>query len=318
MADLELKRGMLMCNQKTNPALPNGICTFCLRMWIVPLLSLSIIGCAGTKTFHEYARAGDTVAIPAGWMQNFTPDNITVTITPASGVPFVFLPNDPAVKGVVNMPIDPLASMVVSRETGINLTPHALTYSSVIQSNFTNHDKDWWQTVVFLDLPQALALGKATIKIANTDGESSSANVEIIDGVGQPHTFSAEFLGPMTAIQRKALLRVDHYTIYFSGPVVPHSIQLDLSHDADVDNGGVGRAHVVNPLGYIKNAAWSDDGFTTRVLLTPARESSIENLTDFKFYMAGGLENLTIAELRAFDSDGVALSGVSASITDNN
>jgi hypothetical protein len=287
-------------------------------MWIVPLLLLSIFGCAGTKTFHEYARAGDTVAIPAGWMQNFSPDNITVTITPASGVPFVFFPNDPAVKGIVNMPIDPLASMVVSRETGINQTLYARTYSDMVQSNFTDYDKDWWQTVVFLDLPQALAPGQATINIVNTDGESTSTNVEIIDGVGQPHTFSAELLGPMIDIQRKALLRVDHYTINFSGTVVPYSIQLDISHDADMDNGGVGRAHVVNPVGYIKNAAWSDDGFTTRILLTPARELSIESLKDYKFYMAGGLENLTIAELRAFDSDGVALNGVSASITDNN
>jgi hypothetical protein len=74
----------------------------------------------------------------------------------------------------------------------------------------------------------------------------------------------------------------------------------------------------VNPVGYIKNTAWSDDGFTTRVLLTPARESSIENFTDYKFYIAGGLENLAVAGLRAFDSEGVALGGVSALIADNN
>jgi hypothetical protein len=250
-------------------------------------------------------------------MQHFSPDNITVTITPASGAPVIYPPNDPAVKGIVNMPIDPLSSMVVSRETGIDLTPGARTYSGVIQSNFTSYDKDWWQTVVFLDLPQLLPLGQARIDIVNTDGERSTARVEIVDGVGQPHSFSAELLGPMNHVQRQSLLRVAHHTINFSGPVVPHSIQLDLSHDADMDNGGIGRAHVVNPLGYVKNTAWSDDGFTTRVLLTPARESSISNFTDFKFYVAGGLENLSVADLRAFDDTGIPLSGVTASITYN-
>ena len=307
-----------MCNKKTSLILPDRISRSCHGLWVACLISLSVIGCAGTKTFHEYARAGDTVAIPAGWMQHFSPDNVTVTITPESGMPIVYSPNDPAVKGVVNMPIDPLASMVVSRETGINQTPHARLYSDMVQSNFTNYDKDWWQTVVFLDLPQTLSLGQATIKVANANGESSSARVEIIEGVGQPHTFSAQLLGPMNDVQRQSLLRVGHYTVNFSGSTLPHSIQLDLSHDADIDNGGVGRAHVVNPVGYIKNTAWSDDGFTTRVLLTPARESSIENFTDYKFYIAGGLENLSVAELSAFDSNGVALGGVSASIADNN
>ena len=287
-------------------------------MLFLTILSLSIIGCAGTRTFNEYARAGDTVAIPAGWMQHLSPDNITVTITPSSGVPIIYPPNDPSVKAIVNMPIDPLSSMVVSRETGIEHTPNARTYSSVIQYNYTSFDKDWWQTVVFLDLPLSLPLGRARIDVDNTDGEHSFMTLEIIDGVGKPHTFSAQSLGPMTDVQRQSLLRVDHYTINFSGSVVPRSIQVDLSHDADVDNGGVGRVHVVNPIGYVKNAAWSDDGFTTRVLLTPARESSIQEFSDYKFYVAGGVENLAVAQLRAFDDAGMPLNGVSASITYNN
>lgn len=294
------------------------MCLKRLRMLFLSILSLSIIGCAGTRTFNEYARAGDTVAIPAGWMQHFSPDNITVTITPSSGVPIVYPPNDPSVKGIVNMPIDPLSSLVVSRETGIDHTPHARTYSSVIQYNYTNFDKDWWQTVVFLDLPKSLPPGQSTIEVVNTDGERSFMTVEIIDGVGQPHTFSAQSLGKMTNVQRQSLLRVDHYTINFSGAAVPHSIQIDLSHDADVDNGGIGRVHVVNPVGYVKNAAWSDDGFTTRVLLTPARESSIQEFADYKFYVAGGVENLSVVQLRAFDSAGVPINGVLASITYNN
>jgi hypothetical protein len=288
-----------------------------LRVLLLFMSSLIVIGCAGTRSFNEYARAGDTVAIPTGWKQHFSPDNITVTITPSTGVPVVYQPADPAIKGVVNVPIDPLSSMVVSRETDIDQTPHARTYSSVIQSNFTGNDKDWWQTVVFLDLPQSLPLGQTRIDIENTDGEWSTARVEIIDGIGQPHTFSAEMLGPMTATQRQSLLRVANYTVSFSGLELPQSIQLDMSHDPDIHHGGVGHAHVVNPIGYIKNAAWSDDGFTTRVLLTPAREASIKSLTDYKFYVAGGLENLAIKGLRAFDSAGFPVSGISASITYN-
>ncbi len=296
--------------------LNRGLCPF-LKVLVPAVLALSVIGCAGTRTFNEYARAGDTVAVPVGWKQNFSPDNITVTITPSTGVPVVYLPDDPAIKGIVNMPVDPLSSMVVSRETGIDQTPHAGLYSSVIQANYTDQDKDWWQTVVFLDLPQALPPGQSTIAIDNPDGESAATSLEIIEGTGQPHSFSAQGLGPMSSVQRQSLMRVDHYTISFSGTDVPDSLQIDLSHDADIDNGGVGRALVVNPVGYIKNTSWSDDGFTTRVLLTPARDSMIGTFKDFKFYVAGGVTNLEVAGLKAFDSAGQPVAGVSASITNN-
>ncbi len=48
---------------------------------------LLIAGCAGTKTFHEFARPGDTVALAAGWQNNAFRDNITVTITPGGWRP---------------------------------------------------------------------------------------------------------------------------------------------------------------------------------------------------------------------------------------
>ena len=45
-------------------------------MKIIMLLFLPVLvvtgGCSGDRTFHEYAMAGDTVAVAAGWMQNFS------------------------------------------------------------------------------------------------------------------------------------------------------------------------------------------------------------------------------------------------------
>lgn len=117
---------------------------------VLMLSALVLGGCVGSQAFHEVARAGDTVAIAAGWKQNFTRQNITVTITPSVGNPIVYAPNDPAVRAVVNLYPDPVSSLVVSPEIGLDLTPYAQTYSGLIMDNVTSGDKDWWQTTVLL------------------------------------------------------------------------------------------------------------------------------------------------------------------------
>lgn len=282
---------------------------------LVVIVSLLFVfsGCSGNRTFHEYARAGDTVMVHAGWMQNFTPDNITVTITPYSGADIVLAPGDPAIRAVTYLYPDPVSSIIVSRETGQNLTPYAQTYAGTT-SSFTGGDKDWWQTAVFVDLPGTLPVGLATIAITNSAGEIAVSTLDIIEGSGSANQFNAESLGPMNPVHLDSLRRVSHYTVSFTGSTVPNSIQIDLAHDADKDNGGTGRTHLINPIGYIKNLAWSDDGVSTRVLLTPARGSMITEMHNFKFYVAGGIGNLNVQDVNGYDVDGNVVADITASI----
>jgi hypothetical protein len=164
-------------------------------------------------------------------------------------------------------------------------------------------------------LPSDLPPGfPATIEITDPEGESVTADLSIVDGVGTKHNFGADigtalpyYLGEN---ELDSLKRVDHYTITISGTTVPYAIQIDMTHDADMDHGGIGRAYVVNPVGYIKNAAWSDDGFRSRVILTPTRDGEIKTMTDFKFYVAGGVNNLTVNNVQAFDINGESVAGV--------
>lgn len=149
-------------------------------------------GCVGTRTFHEIARAGDTVAVAAGWKHNFTRDNITVTITPSSGAPIVLPPRDPAIRAVVNLYPDPVSSILVSQETGQDITPYAQTYADMVSGNFTQGDKDWWQTSVFVDLPLSLPVGNTAIAVSTPQGETASSVVEIVSGTGRPNTFQTE------------------------------------------------------------------------------------------------------------------------------
>lgn len=272
-----------------------------------------LVGCAGSRTFHELARAGDTVAVAGGW-KSFSRDNITVTITPESGDPVVYYPGDPAVRAVLNLYPDPISSLVVSEETGVSLTPNAVTYAYLINEIFTGYDRDWYQSSIFLDLPLTLPVGPATIDIVSTLGETASSTLEIVDGVGQPNSFSAELNGPLSVGQLESLERVEHFVVSFSGDTVPHAVQLELTHDPDAGLGGQGVAHVSNPRGDLKNVAWTDDGTNLRVVLTPAKLSGIDSMKDCKFYVAGGITNLALVSMEAVDQDGNPIATVTASV----
>ena len=275
------------------------------------LLALLGSGCGGVYTYNETARGGDTVAVPAGWKQSFTKDSITVEIysPPANPTPLAtYGPGDPRIRGVTNAYVDPLSSMVVSRETGQDLTPFAQTYALSTASTFTGADRDWWQTLVFVDLPDPMPQTGAAAVYVYTPTEDIFTIVDIISTTGgHPHSFGAEVLGPVSDNQFKSIGRVPHYTVTFSGTTLPQAIQVDLIHDPDKDNSGVGKAHVVNPLGYVKNLSWNDDGTNLRVIMTPARDAMINDMLDFKFYVAGGVTNLVLQSVQAFDINGNAV-----------
>lgn len=275
-------------------------------------LSLGLISCGGMTTFHDYARPGDTVAVAAGWKRNFNKDNITVTITPSVGVPVIIPPGDPAIRASVNLYPDPLSSIIISREIGTNLTFLAQAYSAMVNDT-TNQDKDWYQSTVFLNLPASLPVGPALIEITNSQGNTASSTVEIIDGAGSPATFTADVLqGPLSPAMLKALSRTSNYIVSFDAPTIPYAIEITLSHTT-----GTGTAFAVNPLGYKKNLAWSDNGTTLKAILTPASDMIIDHMNDYKFYVAGGVTNLAVVSLQAYDINGNVVPGVTSSLSNN-
>ncbi len=284
------------------------------KSFIIAMLALLISACSGDKTFNDYARAGDTVAVAAGWKQNFNKENITVTITPSVGSVITILPGDPAIRASINFYADPLSSGIVSRETGIEFSKYALTYESTITSNYTKKDKDWYQTSVFIDLPATLPVGATQIEITNPQGLSVTSMVEIIDGIGSPSTFTAQNNTNLSTDMLDALTRVEHYSINFSAiDLLPYAIEITLQHDPDVDSGGIGKALAVNPLGYKKNLVWKDDGINMKVILMPTNDAKpMDNINDFKFYVAGNVQNLAIATVKAFDINGNFVTGISA------
>lgn len=279
---------------------------------IMTLLAVVLSGCAGVQTFPNTVRAGDTAALAAGWKSNFARDNITVTITDAGNNLTVYPIGSPAVRAVVNLYPDPLSGMVVADRTGIDLVPYASNYAMAVNFRHTNFDRDWWQTLVFVDLPASMTPGIATVRISNSAGASTTSTVQVLGSGGQPAVFNADDFGPLQSAQLAVLERVPHYEISFSGSGSPHALELQFSHSPGVDQGGTGRAHVVNPRGDIKNLMWTDDGTNLHVILTPAGLAAPGRLVDYKFYVTGGIVNLQLVDLKAFSSTGALLSGFTA------
>ena len=272
-----------------------------------------VVGCSGVQTYPAFARAGDTVSVAAGWKQDFSRDNILVIITPASGSQILYLPGDPAIRAIINLYPDPVSSLVVSTETGQELTPYATTYAGLVNSAITNGDKDWWQTAVFVDLPDTLPSGVTTIDISTNTGETVTSTFEIIDGIGQPESFQTE-LGSLNPNQLQSMERVQNYQVLFDSAVIPYAIQAEFSHLPDLNNGGTGKAYVVNPRGDLKNISWSDDGTNLKVMIVPAQAKYLGAMSDFKFYVAGGISGLTVTNIQAVDDTGNPLAGVTANL----
>ena len=276
-------------------------------------LSLLLGGCAAMNVAPRAVRGGDSILVPAGRSKSLSRQNMTVTITPATGSSIKYGPNDPNVRAVVNLYPDPVSRLLVGSETGQSLGSNAADYGAAISRQVADQDKDWWQTLVYLDLPQNLSLGIASINISGPDGSATSEGllVEIIPGVGSPGNLVEGSL--ITAQQTESMIRslerAEHRTVAFGGPTVPHSIQIELSHTP-----GQGKAWVVNPRGDVKNVVWSDTGSTLRVLLTPTHGETLEHLAHFKFYVAGGLTNLQITALKAYDVNGNPVTNIVADI----
>lgn len=284
---------------------------------IVAVLLMASIGCSGMQTFTTAARPGETIALAAGWRQHMDRNNLTVTITDSSSPTpqqFIYAPGDPAIRAVINNYPDPISNMRVGYETGQNIVGNETLWGTLIQGNITNWDKDWSQKFIILDLPAGIAAGAATVDISvSLAGGGTEVllpqNIEILGGVGSstqnPFINWDGFAVSPGALQ--AMERANHYTVTFSGATLPQAIQLDLVHD-----NGVGTAYVANAGGNVKNVHWSDDGQNMRVILLPARDQSITDWNDFKFYVAGEITGLAVipTSVQAFDINGIPVTGM--------
>lgn len=284
------------------------------------LISLTLTSCGGINSFHEYARAGDTVAVPVGMQPDFSKDNITVTITPSSGPDIVLPATDPTIRAIINLYPDPVSNMLVSRGIGSDTSPFAGTYAdSLVVSS--NSDKDWYQTTVFLDLPSSLPTGLTQVEINNGLGDTHSITLEIIAGTGTANTFNSNFNGGLVLNPNilDSLARANHNIINIDTvSEIPHAVELTLSHDADDTVGGTGRAFAINPLGYLKNLSWNDDGNSMKIILMQSKDGIIDHMNDYKFYVSGTATNLQIESVQGYDINGDVLAGVTSTLTTSN
>jgi len=268
--------------------------------------------CTATSPFPIVARSGDTAMLPLGRVTGLTRQNVTITFAPSTGGAVVYGPKDPRIRAVVNLYPDPVSRLIVGTETQQGLGQEADTYGSLIGEELTGRDKDWWETLVYFDLPHSLPQGLANITVSGPKGvvNSQGASIEILPGVGgQYNPALGIFDGNQVQNFLGLLERADHFTITFRGNTVPHSIQLELAHSP-----GIGKPWVANPRGDIKNTAWSDDGATLKVLLTPTHGQTLTNLADFKFYVAGNIAGLRVLSLKAYDVGGNAVADTFADV----
>lgn len=274
----------------------------------------ALSACTGVKTFTTAARPGETVALAIGRQHELKRVNVTVTITPATGPAVVYSPLDPRVRSILNLYPDPVSKAIVRQRTD---NPTSIGFP--IEQLITNFDPDWWQTFMLLDLPTDIAPGAATISITDSLGAViSPASVEVLTGVSLKNKFGVTYGGSTWSVDSTAgpvltapkdLERESHYVVEFAGDSIPHAAQIEFSHAT-----GVGAAYVVNPRGDLKNITWSDDGTHLKVIVTPATGLTTTQIKDFKFYVTGGVTELTLTNLKAYDEMGVPVSGVTATI----
>lgn len=274
---------------------------------------LWVAGCSSNTTFPVAARPGDSIMLPIGWRTNVTRDNLTVTFQAAAGgATTTYAPSDPNVRAVLKLYPDPVSRLVVGTETQQGFGTNAAQYGNLLNDRVTNQDRDWWQSVVYLDIPRVLSAGRTLVTLSTPQGRvGDPITIDILSGVGSASDGGASslFSGQDATKIFQSLERADHKTVSFVGKTIPHSIQIEFSHTP-----GVGRPWLVNPRGDIKNITWSAAGATITALLTPTHGFTLDYLTDFKFYVAGGLADLKVTRIRAYDLSGKPLTDIAVDL----
>ncbi|MGO9446995.1 MAG: hypothetical protein ACLPXB_19780, partial [Thiobacillaceae bacterium] len=256
--------------------------------------------------------------------QTFDRSELTVTITGSDGLPIVYQPGNPAVRAIINIYPDPLSYVVVGTRTGLDAGYKDGSSTGDVINNISKSDPDWWETSVLVDLPGSLPVGTANVMLQSASGASyGPIPVNIVAGQGSPSSFAAQTFGALTPIQLQSMERAPKYTVTFSGgSTLPAALQIQLTHDPASSEGGVGTPFVVNPRGEMKNISWTDDGTNLRVIVLTSGDGTSKDpvfaaggysWSYFKFYVAGGITNLVVTSVKAYDSSGNPIAGVTAS-----
>lgn len=282
-------------------------------------LLVNITGCTGANTFGMAARAGDTIAIMPGRFPDITRADIKIDIIDSAGSSSYIPANDPSIRAFFYSYPDPLSKVVIGYETNQNIDGDETFWGTLIQGA-TLYDKEWMQGTLVFDLPSTLPTGTTVLLIKAYNAATSSWDtinspiITIVNGTGQSNPFNTTQIGGVSNQQIQSMERANHSTISFTGATIPHAIEINMTHNADVDNGGVGRAYVVNPRGDIKSINWTDDGTNLKVILMPTHNQVLNDMQDFKFYVAGEIIGLTLVSAQGFDTNGNAVA-ITASVT---
>jgi len=260
--------------------------------------------------------------------QSIKRNKVTIVVTDSSNFSQSFSANDPLVRAWFNVYPDPVSRLIVGRETGNNLNTGAWVWGVAAEETTGINERDIYDTIVMIDLPANLSAGLAQIDMQDSFGTSilaGPATVNVLAGTGAGHPFDIWEGGTVQNDALKSMGRGKHYEVNFSGgAIVPAAIQVNLSHNPDRENGGVGQAYVASPRGDITGPVWTDDGMAMRVILTHAWQKSAEDLAVapgwqnepvlswFKFYVAGDITGLQVDSVSAFDVNGNSIPGVSA------
>lgn len=286
-------------------------------------------GCTGTKTFTASARPGETIAIAAGWNQDITRNDLTVTITPQSGPRVTYSPGDPRIRTIVQGYVDPVSKLVVSDRANVIFPNAGLpsydgsgsppTYNQ-LAPNVTSlvryqagNSNNWFLTSVFIDLPTSLSPGVATVELTSPAMELTPppTTVEVLSvEAGRSNTFQMSDFAGLGAMIRAAE-RAPNFRVTFSGPAdtIPHSIQIIFDRTLSAS----GSPWVTHGRPDIVNISWSDDGSFLKVLLTPVTGNTTKLLSDFDFYVTGAVTSLRVNSVHAYDVNGTLLPGFNAS-----
>ncbi len=294
------------------------------------ILSIIISGCTGQQTFGTAARAGDTIAMALGYQLELTRQDVEVSITDSLSNTTVYPPGNPAVRALYQSYPDPISNLIVGGETGQNGIGGSLAgvATTLIDASITGGSKDYSQTFMLLDLPAGMQAGTATITLTDplgspivkptvAGGVIDPMDIEIVVGSGSPNTFQTQDNIILIDGYLKAMERSPHYTITIEGSTVPYAVELNFTHDPDLDNGGTGKAYVSSPRGDLNNISWKDDGTNLKVIQIPSKAQTPGDIKQFKFYIAGGVTGLVLAPvdgITAFDVNGATVAGITATL----
>lgn len=294
-----------------------AVCLIAFSVWFIS-------GCTGVQTMSSHARAGDTVALTFGIQRNafdIKRENTFVTITDSTGAVFEYPPGDDRLRAVLNLYPDPASILTVSRGIGLSSLPGANVNSSLrvlgLGAELVAGGYDFSQPVAILDLPETINEGPATILLsslgaspASLAGDTVMSTVNILPGTGEQHEFEildSTYNATLTHIGRvRSLERYENTRMRVIGTNIDDvaAIEIGLQHAPDINNGGVGRFHIVSPMSDTVGLSATDDGNAAKILVLPVDHSKFYPSQMIRLFVTGGIQDIQITNFSAYDATG--------------